>query len=113
MLNAYIGMALWFSTDDNGNPLSEGDYKFARGVMTIMTEELNDFVALVADEGIDWESVMEPDQFAHDFWLTRNRHGAGFWDRGLGELGNRLTELAHTYGSCDLYIGDDGLIYIS
>jgi hypothetical protein len=26
----------------------------------------------------------------HDFWLTRNGHGAGFWDRGLGEVGENL-----------------------
>lgn len=47
----------------------------------------------------------------HDFWLTRNGHGAGFWDRGLGELGERLTRAAKVYGSVDLYLGDDGLIY--
>lgn len=34
-----------------------------------------------------------------DFWLTRNYHGAGFWDRGLGEVGQRLTDSAHVYGS--------------
>jgi hypothetical protein len=34
----------------------------------------------------------------HDFALTRNRHGAGFWDRGLGDLGARLTDAAHAYG---------------
>jgi hypothetical protein len=34
----------------------------------------------------------------HDFALTRNRHGAGFWDRGLGDLGDRLTKAAHAYG---------------
>lgn len=37
----------------------------------------------------------------HDFWLTRQRHGTGFWDRGLGELGDRLTDAAHSYGSAD------------
>lgn len=46
-----------------------------------------------------------------DFWLTRNHHGAGFWDRGLGEVGKRLTDAAHSYGGVDLYRGDDGLIY--
>lgn len=35
----------------------------------------------------------------HDFYLTRNRHGAGFWDRGLGIVGERLTASAHAYGS--------------
>jgi len=33
-----------------------------------------------------------------DFWLTRNHHGAGFWDRGYGEVGNQLSYAAHTFG---------------
>lgn len=50
----------------------------------------------------------------HDFWLTRNGHGAGFWDRGyrLG-LGDALTEAAQAYGSSDLYYGDDGKVHES
>jgi hypothetical protein len=47
----------------------------------------------------------------HDFWLTRNGHGAGFWDRGLGSLGDRLTKASNVHGSRYLYLGDDGLIY--
>lgn len=30
----------------------------------------------------------------HDFALTANGHGAGFWDRGLDELGDQLTAAA-------------------
>ncbi len=52
-----------------------------------------------------------PERIGHDFWLTRNGHGAGFWDRGLGELGAKVTDLAHSFGSVDCYAGDDGLIY--
>lgn len=49
----------------------------------------------------------------HDLWLTRNRHGAGFWDRGLpGDLGQRLTDAAHRESECSLYRGDDGLVYM-
>ena len=44
-------------------------------------------------------------QAGHDFWLTRNHHGAGFWDRGLGKVGDTLTELAHPYG--DAYVWFD------
>ena len=47
----------------------------------------------------------------HDFWLTGNRHGAGFWDRGYGADGDTLTEAAHGYGDVDLYVGDDGQIH--
>lgn len=43
--------------------------------------------------GADW------DQHGHDFALTRNGHGAGFWDRGYGLHGRKLTELARPFGS--------------
>ena len=49
-------------------------------------------------------------QHAHDFWLTRNGHGAGFWDRGYGDAGQTLTEAARACGSADLYVGDDGQV---
>lgn len=48
----------------------------------------------------------------HDFWLTRCGHGAGFWDRGLGELGDRLSEAARVCGSLDPYIGDNGEVWL-
>lgn len=47
----------------------------------------------------------------YDFWLTRNSHGAGFWDRDLGALGDRLTAIAEQMSGRDLYVGDDGLVY--
>lgn len=52
-----------------------------------------------------------PVQAGHDFWLTRNGHGAGFWDRDLGSVGDALTAAAHVWGPIDLYVGDDNLIY--
>src|SRR5690349_16530994 len=27
------------------------------------------------------------EQAGHDFWFSRQGHGVGFWDRGLGEIG--------------------------
>lgn len=47
----------------------------------------------------------------HDFWLTRNGHGVGFWDRNLGEVGDALTEAAKCFKGCDIYVGDDGRVY--
>lgn len=35
----------------------------------------------------------------HDFALTRNGHGTGFWDRGLGDLGQSLTTACEPYGT--------------
>lgn len=48
----------------------------------------------------------------HDFWLTRNGHGAGFWDGDLEEsLGEALTKAAKEFGEFNLYVGDDGKLY--
>lgn len=53
-----------------------------------------------------------PEQNGHDFWLTRNGHGAGFWDRGYPfTVGKVLTDAAEAAGSRSLYLGDDGLLY--
>jgi hypothetical protein len=41
----------------------------------------------------------DADSFGHDFYLTREGHGAGFWDRGLGELGDYLTKIAKWSGA--------------
>lgn len=47
-----------------------------------------------------------------DFWLTRNHHGAGFWDRGPHEVWKVLTLDAQACGSRDLHKGDDGFVHI-
>lgn len=46
----------------------------------------------------------------HYFWLTRNGHGAGFWDAGAGRVGDLLSDRAHTYGSAYLWADDDGRV---
>jgi hypothetical protein len=51
-------------------------------------------------------------QAGHDLWLSRNRDGAGFWDRGLGDIGERLDKAAQAMGGLSLYVGDDGLLYL-
>lgn len=63
------------------------------------------FVDLLIKENIFKKTldVMTPEQIGHDFWLTRNGHGAGFWDRGHGELGDKLSDLAKTFGTVHVY----------
>jgi hypothetical protein len=52
------------------------------------------------------------DQFAHDFWLTRQGHGCGFWDGNYPEPhDDALTALCEIFGELNPYLGDDGRIY--
>jgi hypothetical protein len=55
----------------------------------------------------------ELEQAGHDFWLTRNLHGAGFWDGDWPEVGDKLTAISEQFGELWAYLGDDGLIYLS
>ena len=56
----------------------------------------------------------ESERLAYDFWLTRNHHGAGYWDGDWNKIiGEKLTQYAHSVGECYCYRGDDGLIYLS
>lgn len=107
----YIICAMWTSTSDDGEPLDttlgpsdiepESLLRLATDCTTFQENNADD-LALAGDAG----------QNGHDFWLTRNRNGAGFWDRGYGEVGRRLTDAAHIYGESNLYVGDDGKIYV-
>jgi hypothetical protein len=65
----------------------------------------------VAELGTAYTTGYTPRQAGIDYWLTRNGHGAGFWDRDLGDVGDRLTAAAEADGMVDLYVGDDGRIY--
>lgn len=57
------------------------------------------------------DEVWDPGRAGHDFWLTRNGHGCGYWDRGAGDAGDALSAAARVYGEVDLYLGDDGMIH--
>jgi hypothetical protein len=46
-----------------------------------------------------------------DFWLTRNHHGAGFWESDWPEwAGRALTESAHGFGELSAYIDENGQV---
>ena len=116
---AYVIAALWSSTDDEGEPL-DGMYSIddiSEECNAAMRESCEDFIEANASDLAAYSAKMAcgqwsaEDRAGHDFWLTRNGHGVGFWDRGLGALGDRLSKAAELYGSVDLYVGDDGLIY--
>lgn len=110
---AYIEAALWSSTDNSddsgGRPLDDnyGIKDIAPETLASIHEDCQAFQdAHAEDIGCNLE------QAGHDFWLTRNRHGAGFFDGDWPtDVGARLTEASHCFGSIDLYIGDDGFIY--
>jgi len=47
----------------------------------------------------------------NDLWYTENGHGVGYWDRDLGDIGDKLTDAAERHER-GFYRGDDGLLYL-
>jgi hypothetical protein len=110
----YVIAALWASIDDDGTPLDsnhDADDIDIRSQAEMFTD-VKDFVEGCEAERPDIFDGMDPGQIGHDFLLTRDHHGTGFWDRGLGEVGDFLTKASDPYGDSGLYVGDDGKIYV-
>jgi len=88
--------------------LSADYIDFSPEFVTKQRTELHEFL-----DNSEVDSAVEEyglEQVVYDFWLTRNRHGAGFWD-GDYENGEVLTDIAHSFGEVNTYEGDDHLLY--
>jgi hypothetical protein len=109
--DAYVECLLWSSTDDDGDPL-DAQYSTDDLAPEALTEIEQDCKAFYEAHFSLWNDQIDDAQAGHDFYLTRNRHGAGFWDRGLGDLGEELTELSRQFGTQGAYVGDDGKVYV-
>jgi len=116
---AYIEAALWSSNDDNGDPFDE-NYTVDDISLETKMKMTVDCINFQKDNKVNLDKAYKlypenewtnEEQAGHDFWLTRNGHGCGFWDRGIGEVGDTLTEECKKYGVFDIYVGDNGEIY--
>jgi hypothetical protein len=124
ILHGFLETALWathdYSTPEGGEPMDANYdvedihpdtrdrlYSEVEDFYMSNTELLDEWHGL---DGMTWERI------GHDLFLTREHHGAGFWDwfsdgSRKEEMGSLLTDAAHTYGEVGLYVGDDGKIY--
>lgn len=118
-IDQLLETALWQATDSEGNPLDRnydiaafnGESRSAfiaefRVFVNTYSESIDDYMS---HTGRDWTDV------AHDYALTRNHHGTGFWDRcycGNDMQMSILTTGAEADGEYYVVIGDDGDLYI-
>jgi hypothetical protein len=113
----YIETALWSSNDNaddsGGDPL---DKNYSPSDITVdtlhtMIEDCEKFQtenapmllrAYAEGRGRD-RAHYDATSAGHDFWLTRNGHGAGFWDGDLPkDVGEALTKASRKFGEFDL-----------
>lgn len=92
---------LWTEQDLDAN---YGTEDVAQSARDSLREEIAGFVESIDDEYTGAFDGVSAEQLGHDFILTRNGHGAGFWDRGRGDAGRLLTDLCKPYGDLSAYV---------
>lgn len=124
MTAAYLECALWTASDECEQPLDQtypyiSDFtsetaerakRVCEAFLTLYGQYIEQAIADVDGPACDYA------QAGHDLWLTRNGHGTGFWDRGIGYAGDKLTEAAKTLGEanvCELGESHGGFIEIN
>lgn len=112
--------ALFFtdSGDIEDEIQDEGFYDFADETLSHILLDCAKFQADNAELlALAYDRVgYEESSAGHDFWLTRNGHGAGFWDRSpldADNLGDKLTKAADLFNEISPYLGDDSKIYLT
>lgn len=94
-INAYI-KAIYFTErvclPDNIDRDRDLDSEFLRESVIDCLAFLNHNICYLSDNQFD--------QAGHDFWLTRNGHGTGFWDRTevYGHYSERFTKVSENFG---------------
>lgn len=112
-----VAALLWSTTHgDDGNLDDEhGPEDLHPNTAAGFRKDCLEFISAHAEDLIDAEDTFgyTLDQAGHDFSLSRNGHGVGFFDRGLKEIGDRLQKAAREVGEAEAYLGDDGKIHVA
>lgn len=98
----YILCAVWSDGTEN-----ECISEFSDAASQTSTKDVHKFLLLIEGFMPAFLTTQTIAQIGHDFWLTRNGHGAGFWDRDLGALGAKLSKIAESFGEVYLLLEQD------
>ena len=116
-LEQYLVTALWSSIDEKENPFDD-NYSiddFSEKALKQADKDCDLFLEKVRELSLldkIYIGLLDETDIAHDFWLTRQGHGAGFWDGDYpDEIGDKLTEIANDFRELYIYVGDDGKLY--
>lgn len=118
MVRQYLETALWSSNDEStpagGEPFDR-NYDLSDIAPASIDQAVTDcdaFFIKASRLGILGDpQASDSSNLGHNFWLTRNGHGAGFWDGDYPEHGDELTRLCEEFREINPGLGDDGVIY--
>lgn len=103
-LRGYLECAEWCGLDEDQREAFElaARAHWTNAALIQARNECEEFQEDQADAlAAYYAAGYDESQAGHDFYLTRNRHGAGFWDRAA-ESARALTTAAHVWESADV-----------
>jgi len=110
----YLEAALWTEEERLGQEYEDLDFNvhnFTEDAEIDVYEDIKKFISGLSEKTITFlkSDGIVPSQIGHDLWLTRNGHGAGFWDRGLDEeITKDIMDSVKNLKELNLTVGDDG-----
>ena len=103
---SYIETMFWADCGEDGQP--ESDAELSGQALERIQSDCKQFLSLAPY----FSSLSRLTLAAHDFWLTRQGHGAGFWDGDWSqEIDIACCAICDKMGEVYLYQGDDDFVY--
>lgn len=113
VLQGYLTTALWTEEEQLEDEIEAHGTDYAihnidNAVKKQALKDIKTFLKKAQKEAPEELEDYSPSEIGHNIWLSRNGHGAGFFD----DNNDKLQDIAEKLKGKYLYVGDDGAIYI-
>lgn len=112
----YMLALLWSSTvtDSHGEDVQADSFELSEAAKAACLETCKAFMSANREDVNAAAMSYGMSHAGHDLALTRNGHGAGYWDGALpADLGQRLSDAARALGEVNLFLNMSGEVELS
>jgi len=108
IVNSYLETALWAEGGDGHELDNKSIYDIDKNSVEKSKQDIMKFIQLAQQQAPEELTQYNAESLGHNIWLSRNGHGAGFFD----DNNDQLQDIARDLKQADIYVGDDGKVYI-
>lgn len=108
VLNSYLETALWAEGGDGNELDGKTIYDVDDRAKQASIKDIQTFIQQAQQQAPEELANYDAKSLGHNLWLSRNGHGAGFFD----DNNDTLQNIARAMKGADIYVGDDGKVYI-
>ena len=108
ILNSYLETAIWAEESDENDLQGKTIQEIDKNSKANSAIEIYQFLQKAQQEASDELNTYDEEAIGHNLWLSRNGHGAGFFD----DNNDKLQNLARNMKPVDIYLGNDNKVYI-